>query len=102
MAKNPSAKTAKNPSAKTAEEKTTPGAEVKSTAAPATKDTIPEEKRGRKPKPLSIEEIQDDTRALIVKIREYEKIKKQNGKSIMRLHAAGQDLERMLRTNLID
>lgn len=71
-------------------------------ASPEAKDTIPEEKRGRKPKPLSIEDIQNDTRSLIVKIREYEKIKRQNGKSIMRLHVAGQDLERMLRTHLID
>lgn len=60
------------------------------------------ETRGRKPKELSIEDIQNKAKELILDIRAYEKFKLNAGKSIARLHTAARNLEAMLRTHLID
>lgn len=60
------------------------------------------ETRGRKPKELSIEDVANQAKELVLTIRAYIKIKQAAGKNSMRLHSAAIDIERLLRTHLID
>lgn len=63
---------------------------------------MPTETRGRKPKELTTQDLRDDAKALVVKIRETVKQKKAAGKNGLRLERAASDIERLTRSHLID
>lgn len=76
--------------------------EAKQIAAQEKADEEKEETRGRKPKEMTADDLQNKAKELILDIRAYVKIRQGRGKSITRLNAAASDIERMLRTHLID
>ena len=63
---------------------------------------LPAETRGRKPKEISISDVQDCAKELILKIRDYSDVKIAAGKNILRMNMAINHIQQMLRTHLID
>lgn len=65
-------------------------------------ELTPIETRGRKPKELSAEDVRNQAKELILSIRELSKQKNVIGKPTMRFDVAAINIERIIRTNLID
>lgn len=59
------------------------------------------ETRGRKPKEITLEDIQNQVKEVVINLREFSRAVQLSGKSNMRFHSAVVMLERILRSHLI-
>ena len=65
-------------------------------------DIVKDETRGAKANEIKIESVQNKAKELVLMVRKIEKQKVSAGKSSIRLYTFANQLERMIKTHLID
>ena len=65
-------------------------------------DIVKDETRGAKANAIKIESVQNKAKELVLMVRKIEKQKVSAGKSSIRLYTFANQLERMIKTHLID
>lgn len=65
-------------------------------------DTVKDETRGAKANEVKMESAQNKAKELVLMVRKMEKQKLASGKSSIRLYTFANQLERMIKTHLID
>lgn len=65
-------------------------------------DTVKDETRGAKANEIKMESAQNKAKELVLMVRKIEKQKVAEGKSSIRLYTFANQLERMIKTHLID